>query len=81
MASFTFASTGTLENKKAGDSDYFYDEFYDKLKSLQEKSDFVIVTVKGKEYYTSEVNYRGGVCDDCTEFRNYEIEKAEGFKR
>lgn len=87
-----FESTGKFENPNSDDSDNFYGKFNEKteefevglnekLDELHQKSDFVIVTVKGKEYFTSNVNYCGGVCDDCTEFHNYEISKAEGFKK
>ena len=87
-----FESTGIFENPNPGDSDSFYGKFnekteefeagvHEKLSELQNKSDFVIVTVLGEQYFTSEVNYSGGVCDDCPEFSNADISKAEGFKR
>lgn len=82
-------SVGKIENPKPGDSDTYYGEFgnsksYEegfshKLSELQEKSDFVIVTVKGKKHFTANVNYCGGVCDDCCEFDCKDISKAEGF--
>jgi len=78
-----FISTGKIENPKPGDDsmEYYTGKFHDLLDELQEKSDFVVVTINGKERFTSAVNYLGGVCDDCTEFHNSAIEKAEGFKK